>query len=367
MLSLLLIAGNAAADTMVWHNPMKETVPPVWGRAFNQETGKNYNRLPDRFKATMPKSVWGLQQQSAGLFIKFNTNAKKIWIRFKTTNPQRTAANMPPLGHSGVDLYGWDNSSNLHWLPNQMYYDLHVNNSDTSLFRYDDIKIPDSGQKGLDYQVYLPTYNGTSWLEIGVSQGSTFRFIQPDNEKPVVVYGSSIAQGAASERPGTAWPNFLERKIGQTVVDLGFSGAGLMEPDVFKMLSDIDAKIFIIDAIPNSFRFYKTDTVAYRLYNGIKILRAKTNAPIVIAECIIAPDDFFVSGKDGKKAWTNALQRKTFERLQKEGVQGLYYVWSKDFGLTRDDMIEGTHPNDIGNQKYAETHKKALQKFGLIK
>ena len=357
---------GASAEKMQWHDPMNETQAPVWGRAFNTETGKNYQRLPKRFKATMPTAVWNLSLKNAGIFLRFNTNSKKIWVRYILDNPNNNAGNMPPLGHSGVDLYGYDNKGSLHWLPNQMYYDFHYNKTDTALFRYDDIVIPESGTKGLDYQLYLPTYNAVKWLEVGTEKGSTFSFIQPDGQKPVVVYGSSIAQGAASSRPGNAWPNFLERMIGRTVVDLGFSGCGLMEPEVFRMLSEIDAKVFIIDAVPNSFRFYGTDTVANRLYNGIKILRAKSNAPIVVAECIVAPDNFFVSAKDGKKIWTNALQRKTFERLQKEGVKGLYYVWNSDFGMKRDYLIEGTHPNDLGNQAYADTYRKALLKFGLL-
>ena len=47
-----------------WYNPLNGDEPNICGRAWNTEIGKSFARMPERFKATMPRSVWGLSRQS---------------------------------------------------------------------------------------------------------------------------------------------------------------------------------------------------------------------------------------------------------------------------------------------------------------
>ena len=105
--------------------------------------------------------------------------------------------------------------------------------------------------KVITYQLYLPLYNSLEWLEIGVPEEATIHFLALRNEKPIVVYGSSITQGACASRPGMAWTAILERKMDRPLLNFGFSGNGRLEKELIDLISEIDAKIFVLDCLPN--------------------------------------------------------------------------------------------------------------------
>ena len=59
-------------EQWVWHNPMAEAVPPLHGRAWNNEIGAtSFSRLPERMKPTLPPAVYRLSKQSAGISLVF--------------------------------------------------------------------------------------------------------------------------------------------------------------------------------------------------------------------------------------------------------------------------------------------------------
>lgn len=68
-----------------------------------------------------------------------------------------------------------------------------------------------SASKGYEYEVYLPLYNDVKWLEVGVQEGYKLEFLPASQEKPIVLYGTSIAQGACASRPGMAFGNVIGR------------------------------------------------------------------------------------------------------------------------------------------------------------
>ncbi len=51
------------------------------------------------------------------------------------------------------------------------------------------------------FRLYLPLYNSVKWLAIGVPGGTSFALTpKSKKEKPVVIYGTSIAQGGCASR-----------------------------------------------------------------------------------------------------------------------------------------------------------------------
>ena len=75
--SLCLLAQTA------WHNPAADSLLPIQGRAWNAETGKAYQRLPQRAEQLVRKPVWDLSLQTAGLYVKFYTNAPQIQVKYQ--------------------------------------------------------------------------------------------------------------------------------------------------------------------------------------------------------------------------------------------------------------------------------------------
>lgn len=357
LLLLLCISLQAMAQDD-WYNPMNGDEPYISGRAWNQEIGKTYNRLPERFKPTVTKSVWGLSHQCAGLSIRFVSNSHNIKVRYVRTFIG-DYCNMAALDHSGVDLYGKTADGAYHWIGTHMGWKW---TPDTVTMEWKQLSPPSYTNRGIEYQLYLPPYNGVKYLEIGVDKGSSFQFIGQSIERPIVVYGSSIIQGASPSRPGNMITSMVERDLQYPVVNLGFSGSALMERGIFNALSEINARAFIIDPMPNSFGL-NPDTIIARAKSGILKLRSKSNAPILMVEAHPMPDEVFRPDINEKYRNSDKKFHQAYEQLKSEGIKNLFYLSSKDIAFTEDAMIEGTHPNDIGNRAYADAYEKKIREM----
>ena len=348
-----------------WHNPMEGDEPFINGRAWNKEIGKkSYDRMPERFKDKIPTAVWNLSHQSAGLSVTFTTNSKNIAVRYLLTNHARVALNnVVALNTSGVDLYAIDVDGKTTFVPNMMKYTFSLNNSDTAQFTYDLKEMPVFGKRGTAYELYLPTYNGVKWMEIGVDKGSKFAFTRVSQEKPIVVYGTSIAHGASASRPALIWSSMLKRKYDYPFINLGFSGNGKMENVMYDALSEIDARVYILDCVPNCVGL-TNDEFASRVRYGVRKLRSKSDAPILFMEGNALFDNSTHVHKRFKGEYQkDSVQHKVYEELKADGVKGLHYITYKELGMTADDLIEGVHPNDLGMKKYADAYSKYLDRI----
>ena len=143
---------------------------------------------------------------------------------------------------------------------------------------------------------------------------------------------------------------------------MGFSGSCLMEPELFKALSEIDAKLFIIDPIPNSYRLTDEEIIK-RITQGVHQLRRKSNALILLSESYPQPDITFNPHAEDRMRSANKALRAAYESLLKAGVKGIYYQNSQEIEFTEDAMIEASHPNDIGNMAYAKAYEKKLKEI----
>ena len=143
---------------------------------------------------------------------------------------------------------------------------------------------------------------------------------------------------------------------------MGFSGSCLMEPALFDALSEIDARCFVIDPIPNSYRL-TDEEITSRLRYGILRLRSKSKAPILVSESYPQIDIAFNPHAEDRMRAANKVLFETVKQLQKEGVSGLYYQFSKEIEFVEDAMIEAKHPNDIGCVAYAKSYQRTLRKI----
>lgn len=359
LFSLLCMGAGAQKE---WHDPMEGEVPYVNGRGWDKELGgeRNYHRIPVRFKDVLTPSVWGLSHFSAGLSISFTTDATDFEVRYTLKNKYHSYLNMAVLCHSGVDVYGTDAQGNMHWIGNHMNWSYPSGVGDTIVVRFPNISVPAGSEGKMRYDVYLPPYNEPAIVQIGVPQGSKFQFLR-EEEKPIVIYGSSIVNGASPSRPGLMWTTILKRQLGIPVYNFGFSGSALQEPAIYDMLREIDAKVYVLDPIPNSAGM--GDEITRRAVVGVHKLREKSDAPILMVENYESPDSVLRrSYFEGYKAG-NVKYHEAYVQLKKEGVKNLYYLYGPEIGFTEDAMIESAHPNDIGNMQYAQALDKKLRKI----
>ena len=362
LLTLTLCLALWSKAQIQWYNPMEAEEPFINGRGWNKEIGnKSYDRMPKRFEGKIPSPVWNLSHQTPGMSVSFVTNSKSITVRYLLLNHVRLGLNnVVALNTSGVDLYATDVDGNTTFVPNSMKYTFSVNNSDTVQFTYNLSEMPVFGKRGMAYELYLPTYNGVKWMEIGVSKDADFSFIRGSQEKPVVVYGTSIAHGASASRPGLIWSTLLKRWYDYPFINLGFSGNGRMENIMYDAISEIDARVYILDCVPNCVGL-TNDEFASRVRYGVRKLREKSSAPILFMDGNAVYDNSTRVHQRFKGEYQkDSVQYKVYEELKAAGVKDLYYITYKQLGMTSDDVIEGVHPNDLGMLKYAKAYARVL-------
>ncbi|MBO4801557.1 MAG: SGNH/GDSL hydrolase family protein [Bacteroidaceae bacterium] len=339
-----------------WINPLTQGNDIVHGRWWNSELKDNYHRLTPRAEGKVRGAVWGLAQQSAGLSVCFHTNAPSVKVRYKVTGGLNMF-HMPTTGVSGVDLYATDANGQLRWCASKF----NLSYKDTINYEFKDLTYFTGEEQGYDYELFLPLYNEVTWMEIGVAEDRELRFLPASTEQPIVVYGTSIAQGACASRTGMAWTNILHRESRYPVINLGFSGNALIEEEVFRFLAEIDARLFIIDCLPNMVT-ERTELIYERLLKGIAILREKSAAPILLVEHNYANG---VSSQQSVNWYThsNEEQQRAYRTLRKQGVKNLFLLSHKELGFTQDSMVEGIHPNDLGMRQYADAYLKKIRKI----
>lgn len=349
----VMLAVTASAQTQ-WYNPMDADVPFLSGRGWNKEIGnKSFHRMPDRMEADMPKAVWSLSKNSAGESVKFLSNSRTVKVKY-TLEGIGGFVNMAMLDHGGIDLYARDANGCQHWIGNHMGWSF----GDTITITYSDIETKDFASRGLEYEVFLPPYSTVTSMQIGVDEGSSFEFLHESAERPIVVYGSSIVQGASPSRPGLMWTTQVKRDMDYPVVNLGFSGSAFMEPALFEAMGEIDARAYVLDPIPNSYRL--GEEIVTRMVSGVKYLRTKNDAPILLVESAGPVDSVFRGKLNEEYREGNAWLKKAYDDLRSQGVDRLYYLSKEEIGMDEDSYIEGTHPNDIGNRLQAKAVEKKL-------
>ena len=85
-------------------NPANDTLLVLEGQAWPHEVKNFYDRLPARAEQSVREAVWNLSKNSAGLQMRFQTNASEIIIKYQVTGSLQMP-HMPATGVSGVDLY----------------------------------------------------------------------------------------------------------------------------------------------------------------------------------------------------------------------------------------------------------------------
>ena len=227
------------------------------------------------------------------------------------------------------------------------------------------VLVDNMGTEEKECLLYLPLYDELKSLEIGVSSDAHIRKGENPFKEKIVVYGSSILQGASASRPGMAYPARLSRSSGYNFINLGLSGNGKMEKEVAEMLADIDADAFILDCIPNPSPKEITD----RTVDFVMTLHQKhPDTPIIVIQTLIRETgNFNRKARENVKRQNEAIAEQV-EVLRKKNVKNLYFIKEDQFlGTDHEGTVDGTHPNDLGFDRMLKKYKPAISKILKIK
>jgi hypothetical protein len=305
-----------------------------------ENTEAYYDRLPAVAKDKVRAPVWDLSHDSAGMCLRFVTEAGSIKVRWTVRQKNLALPHMPATGVSGIDLY--TRTDHGRWTFAQNGRPTAVSNE--ASFRV---------SPGAECLLYLPLYNGVESLKIGVPRDKALsRPIESTgrSHKPIVFYGTSITQGGCASRPGMAATAIVQRQLDVPVINLGFSGNGKMEPEMADLLAELDPAVYVLDCLWNM----RPAEVSERVGPFVRKLRAaRPGTPILLVE------DSSVSNTTPTEK--GAICRQVYEDLKAEGITNLQFLSNRDMlGTDGDGTVDGCHPNDLGMLRQATVFSKSL-------
>ena len=339
-------------------NPALDTLQVLEGQGWPKHVKNFYDRLPAKAENMVRKEVWDLSQNSAGLSFRFRTNANEIIVKY-VVDGKLQFPHMPATGVSGVDLYAKNSDGKWLWCAGRYSF------GDTIVYRFKGMLSADEYKNPFDYTLYLPLYNTVKWLEVNVPDESLFNPLPARKENPVLVYGTSIAQGGCATRPGLAWTNILSRKLDRPVINLGFSGNGRLEKELINLMTEVNAKLYVLDCLPNLTHDNITiDELKKKIVESVQLLQTKRpSIPILLTDHDGYTDEDIDPGSKEETRILNTVQKQEFDSLTITGTKNIYLLTKNDIGQDIESTVDGTHPNDIGMMNYANAYEKKIREI----
>jgi lysophospholipase L1-like esterase len=338
-------------DGWTWTDPLESATQGIVHGKIGDEG--DFSRLPDHLKGQVRTPVWNLSRHAAGLKLKFSTNASDIQVRYLVSG-NLAMPHMPSTGVSGLDLYTKDASEDWVWIKGDYSF------ADTIRYSF---SLKGQPRTLREFDLYLPLYNEVVFMQVGVPSGATFAFVPKSKDAlPVVVYGTSIAQGACASRPGMAWTAILERHLHLPLVNLGFSGNGQLEAPLIQYMASQESSLYVLDCLPNLVRdTFSESEVKRRIRDAVIYLKSKRpTTPILLVEHAGYTDDLINLERKTAYQKRNQWSREVYAALLDSGLSDLFYLQKEAIGLSMDATVDGTHPSDLGMDQYAQAYARLV-------
>ena len=360
MLSVLMAAPVFAAekldpsmaqvDSLYWYDIRDLGVE---GKGW-VDTKSFYDRLPARAEEMVREPVWNLSHDSAGMCVRFVTDATTIHARWALRDDGLAMNHMAATGVSGLDLYFRGTDGKWKWLAIGRPTEYPVNSVQLVT------GIPESER---EYILYLPLYNGVTSVEIGIPEGTSISKAPPypGGRKPILFYGTSITQGGCASRTGMVHTAILGRWLNYPVINLGFSGNGRMEPEMAELIAETDPSVFVLDCLPNM----NGEMIKERLESFVRTLRkSRPQTPILFVEDRNYSSALLKMSNKKTNQNNRSELRRAYYRLKQSGMKNLYYLPGNK--LLDDDAdnygtVDGSHPTDLGFLRQAKAFKPMLE------
>lgn len=325
-----------------------------------------YDRLPISYKEKVREPVWDLSKASAGITVRFHSNSTSINLKWTVLN-DFDMPHMAATGIKGIDLYTkynnkWRYVTTAGALVGLKTYQNKSIPAD-NINEYELIK--NMTPEFREYKLFLPLYDGVTKLEVGIDSTASIEKASPSVIKPIVFYGTSITQGGCASRPGMAHTNIISRKLDVDCINYGFSGNGRMETPIVELISEIDARFYVIECLQNM----DSEQVSERVKPLVDIIRTKhPNTPIVLVENMMYTMAFLDQTQETRLIQENAALKNEYDKIIKSGTPNIFYIKdNKDFLVDNEGTVDGVHLTDLGFLRYADYLMENFKKFKLIK
>ena len=325
-----------------------------------------YDRLPISYKDKVRKPVWDLSKSSAGITVRFHSNSTTISLKWTVLN-NLDMSHMASTGIKGIDLYTkYDNKWRYVTTAGAL----------VGLKTYQNKSIPADSENEYEliknmtpefreYKLFLPLYDGVTKLEIGIDNNALINKASPNPAKPIVFYGTSITQGGCASRPGMAHTNIISRKLDVDCINYGFSGNGRMETPIVELISEIDARFYVIECLQNM----DSQQISERVRPLVDMIRTKHPlTPIVLVENMMYTTAFLDQTIETRLIQENAALKNEYDKILKSGLQNIFYIKdNQDLLLDNEGTVDGIHLTDLGFLRYSDYLLENFKNYKLIK
>ena len=337
---------------LAWYSP-KDPPFHVAGLAWFAQEGI-YRRLPKEPEHPIRPPVDALADCTSGGQIRFRTDARHLAVRVELKAPA-SMDHMPATGQCGFDCYV-EAADGLRYLSTTRgqregtTYDHLFCSLDEARTRY--------------VMLNFPLYQGVQEVLVGLTPGAQVHAPPAyEDERRVVVYGTSITQGGCAARAGTSTTNILSRWLNLEFINLGFSGNGKGEPELAHLMADIESVgCFVLDYEANA-----TLTIRDSLEPFIRILReTHAEAPILVVSRTRTAGEAFLPEKLQTRLDNKQFQEGLVARLREAGDANIHF---QDGGVLLGERweectVDGGHPTDLGFMHMADALEPMLR--GLL-
>lgn len=284
-----------------------------------------------------------LAHNTSGIRVRFYTDS--LNIRLTSDNGQIVDyAHMPISAHSGFDIY-----------VNNIFKN-NVRPAYGKTIIDEKVELQQTKQMIL-IDIYFPLYNSVKTFLFELDKGALIEKAEKA-KKPILFYGSSITQGGCASRPGNSYANMLSSMLERNIINLGFSGSARGELLIAEYIGTLDLAAFVYDYDHNA-----PDTEFLK----------ETHQPFFEALRKLKPDlPIVMLSRPGYEKWgitaikNTAVVMTTYLSALNKGDKNVYFIDGKNlFGTYGRDRctVDGTHPNDIGFERMAETILPVLKEI----
>lgn len=341
---------KTAKDSLSWIDAFDRRVA-LRGLAWLSENHrqKSFRRLPDRVAVDLSEAVQGLSYCPASAFLSFFTDSPDISVRMEL-NDLEMMDHMPATGHSGAELYFRNGS---------IWYSAAVAKASLTETTFTCSLVEGMPRERCEYRLYLPLYKRVTSIELGIALKAKIEPAPANTKRPVFFYGTSITQGGCANTTGS---DFVSQ-VGRMLDNFGFSGNGRGEPEIARLISEINAEMFVLDYVANVDHERLRDT----LPAFVSILRAQhQTTPIVLVGNI--PYDQTLWNEDARILHDRRrdVMMSYYLATKAAGDGNIHFIDGNSLVIPGQGgtYVDGVHPTSGGFTKIAE--RLAPQLSGIL-
>ena len=328
----------------------------LWGK--NEEG--TFARMPREVAEKTSRKLPLLYTNTAGARLRFSTDSS--YVALGAIYPPMIFSSERSASLSGAGAFGFDLYANGEHvralLPQNVIQRGSVVSFDIADGRYETI-LPLGEKKMRQITLCFPSFVNISELYVGLEQGAQVAEGLPYvNELPVVLYGSSITQGACASRAGNTYPNILSRKFNFDYLNLGFAGACKAEDAIIDYLCSLPMQMLVYDYDHNS------PSPEYLRQTHLPALRKLRKAHPDIPMVLLSKPNIHTGREQAIERMR--IVEESYEALQKESNAPVHFVNGQEIYESCDSemmTIDGTHPTDLGFYCMAKALEKVFQLY----